>query len=1257
MPRPYKRLRLSDHRSSLASPIVGDDGDNVLQGDPNAANEIWGYGGNDQLTGGRLDDRLIGGTGNDRLNGGGGADTLSGDEGDDVLNGGDGDDLLYGGPGKDVLRGGAGADTIFASAAEVSAADLWDGGADDDRIVLDGGGAAATIDLTKVRISGVEALSLAQDAAVAIRMTAVQLAGFERIALISSGGVAAHSLTLTSGGVVDTSALTELTLRTLTFSDKRTALDLTGTAATVDITINGGAGGDTIRLGANVARVSGGGGDDVIVGGTAFLNAQGGAGNDRLVGSTVVDLLFGGVGSDTIRGGGGNDVIDGGGNIGDEVSGPNDLDVVDGGAGDDLIWTYNAASTAGGDGNDFVTARFEAGTLLVDGGAGDDRLNVDLRGSAAPVFSVVGGDGFDTASVFRLGETNTAITDLTGATLDVERIIAGYVALSVAQVNAFKEIEIADLHVVGGGALDLTATRFLDGSGLLLSAAGNQVDLTGNTAEMIVIGDAGDDIVITGDAEAYVTTGDGDDIVITGNALGRDFFSAGDGVDWLDYSRAAAAVTVALNVTVEQDTGGAGLDLIYSFENLRGSAFGDTLTGWSGGSVLDGGAGDDTLLGLGAADQLIGGAGNDTLTGGAGDDVLTGSGGDDVLSGGTGADRLRGGAGDDTLQVDVSEIGSGDSWDGGDDRDRVLITTTGALDLTAVKIAAIEELALSTNADLAVRMTARQLGGFDTVALLPEQVASHALRVTLTTGGLVDLAGALNLDLTGLTLADQKTRLDLTGAAGTINRIDGGTADDVMLLGAGVAGAYGNGGNDTIRAGAGVATLYALGGVGDDLIVGGGGRDVLLGEAGSDTLRGGAGDDTLFGNDASASAAPGDYDTLDGGDGDDLLLVGSAARLLGSGGDDEIRGVAADGTYIDGGAGDDTVFLNSAGVASATLTLIGGDGWDHARVVGNGLETIDLTGSTFDVDELMLDASLLTIAQIEGLHALICSDLYVADGGVLDLSVLTITPVIGSAFVLYLSDNATTVTTGNGSFYHVVWGGAGDDTLIMGTASNGVEAGEGDDRIVIARTNGSRYNGNEGSDWLDFSTASAMTVDLSSNSARNSSGSAADTVYGFENLRGSAFGDILTGGWENEWVEGGNGADRIDGWYGDDILVGGAGADTLTGGFGADRFVFTAIADFGRSGTLDRITDFSRTEGDRIDLSAIDPDAGAAGDQQFTYVGAAAFSRSATTYELRATGSVATGFLVEGDINHDGVADFAFTVASTAALGKADFVL
>lgn len=87
-------------------------------GEPEAEplrNRIFGYGGNDFITGGISDDFLYGGDDNDTLDGIDGNDDLYGGLGDDSLIGGLGDDNLYGNEGNDTVTGGDGKD-IFVLA-------------------------------------------------------------------------------------------------------------------------------------------------------------------------------------------------------------------------------------------------------------------------------------------------------------------------------------------------------------------------------------------------------------------------------------------------------------------------------------------------------------------------------------------------------------------------------------------------------------------------------------------------------------------------------------------------------------------------------------------------------------------------------------------------------------------------------------------------------------------------------------------------------------------------------------------------------------------------------------------------------------------------------------------------------------------------------------------------------------------------------------------------------------------------------------
>ena len=88
-----------------------------------------------------------------------------------------------------------------------------------------------------------------------------------------------------------------------------------------------------------------------------------------------------------------------------------------------------------------------------------------------------------------------------------------------------------------------------------------------------------------------------------------------------------------------------------------------------------------------------------------------------------------------------------------------------------------------------------------------------------------------------------------------------------------------------------------------------------------------------------------------------------------------------------------------------------------------------------------------------------------------------------------------------------------------------------------------------------------------------------------DNIVGFGGDDTLSGNAGEDWLFGAGGNDALNGGTGIDWLFGGIGNDSLSGGAGADLFIFNAFG-FGR----DVITDFRASEGDKVDLRALNID-------------------------------------------------------------------
>ncbi|MGO1076736.1 calcium-binding protein [Inquilinus sp. CA228] len=384
---------------------------------------------------------------------------------------------------------------------------------------------------------------------------------------------------------------------------------------------------------------------------------------------------------------------------------------------------------------------------------------------------------------------------------------------------------------------------------------------------------------------------------------------------------------------------------------------------------------------------------------------------------------------------------------------------------------------------------------------------------------------------------------------------------------------------------------------GGDILSGFGGNDVLFGQIGDDRLYGGAGNDRLFGyvdglDPADPNVPDGGSDFLDGGTGYDNLF---------------------------GGFGDDTYRLEDVSIL--------GDGqwvmyhWAFDEVVegaGEGTDTIQVSSETGFKSGYFLPAN-------------------VENGLVLG----------GQAFTLLGNESANVLTGGTGA--DRLLGEAGDDRLNGSAGYDTLEGGAGNDVYSLLDVN---VIGD--GQWVMYH----WSFDAVSEGA----GAGLDTV------QVSADSGLLTSytlpvnvetgvvtGVQAFRLSGNAAANQLTGNAAANTLEGLGGKDTLTGGAGADRFVFTVPSDSVLNANADVITDFSRAQGDRIDLSQIDANRAAAGDQAFTFIGTGLYTGVAG--QLRLSFGAPGLSVVAGDVDGDGVSDFHIRLTGQIALTAGDFGL
>nr|WP_128927173.1 calcium-binding protein [Bradyrhizobium guangxiense] len=1091
------------------------------------------------------------------------ADTITGSLVNDFLFGNGGDDTLAGADGNDYLAGGAGADTfVYANGGGVDYIGDFNR-SEGDRIDLTG-------------VAGIFTLS-------DIQAHATQQ-GFNT--LIDFGGG-------------NTITLANVTLGSLVAGDFVFNNSITGTSAN-DVLVGTSQNEGIFGLGGN-DRLQGLGGNDTL---------DGGAGFDRAVysdatGPITVNLAAGtgsgaGVGSDTL------------------IS-------IEGAVGGDFADTFDATGFTGWStqpgvalgqsafegrgGDDVITGRINA--------LGQSLTRVEyLSASAAVTVDLAAGTGQGTAA----GDVaNVGHDTFTNALQGV--FGSAYGDTLYGSNNASFTYEVfegrgGNDYIDGRGGYDMAAYN-----NDLATTSGITVNLAAGT----VVGDSSIGTDTLRDVEAVRGTNFDDIFDATGYGLAgalnvsstngsfNDFAGAGgndtiigNGNTRLNYSSAQAAVTVDLQITIGTAVTVAGTatgttegtDTFTGVNAVQGSVFADTLLGSNYNNNFTALGGDDYIDGRGGFDTASYNNLN-TVTGGIAVNMAAGTVTGDAS---TGTDTLR------NIEA-VQGTGYADSYDA------TGYGLAGALNVSTSNGSFNQFEGLGGDDSVT--------GNGNTRVLYSN--ATGAVTITIGAGGAGSASGdastghdTFNSGVNSVFGSNFADVYDASGFNGGFNSFQGNGGNDTITGNGSTQVQYSNATSGvTIDLIAG--TAIGNGSVGTDIITGGVNSvvgsnfndvisgtnntsitDVYFGGGGNDTINGRGGYDLANYNDSSVSAA--------------ITVNLAAGTVVGdsSVGSDTLQGVElvrgtrfADTFDATGFNGSST----NAGSYDTFNTFEGMAGND--TVTGNGNTRVDYSHA--------LAAVIVDLAAGTG-QGVAAGDIA---GVGLDSFTGGVNSIRGSNFndALFGSNNATgaeefiggagnDTIDGRGGFDRAMYSASSDDTttggiivdLAAGTVSGdgsigndtlkSIESIRGTNFVdtfnatgfsgssVNAGSNGTlnEFEGEAGNDTITgngntriafYHATSGVNVDLSTGTSTSlANGDLAnvgtDTFTGVSAVRGSDFGDQITGK---------SGSVTLDGRGGDDILIANGGANTLIGGAGNDQFKFKAgladsaiISDFAGNG-------------------------------------------------------------------------------------------
>jgi Ca2+-binding RTX toxin-like protein len=350
-----------------------------------------------------------------------------------------------------------------------------------------------------------------------------------------------------------------------------------------------------------------------------------------------------------------------------------------------------------------------------------------------------------------------------------------------------------------------------------------------------------------------------------------------------------------------------------------------------------------------------------------------------------------------------------------------------------------------------------------------------------------------------------------------------------------------------------------------DIIFGRDGDDTIMGLGGDDILKGGGGADKLWGYSGSDWA---DYSDSTAG----VKVNLTSGKASG--------GTAEGDTFVSienvsGSAYDDTISGDNK-----VNQLHGGDGSDvlAGRAGGDRLDG----GAGLDYANYAHSAEAVSVNLFNG---------SVSGGDAAGDTFVSIEGLLGSDFDDHLYGNdERNIIVGNGGD-DTLKGYGGDDWLQGDAGADLMLGGAGDDCYDVQDPTDQVHEwGDSGMDWVFSSVSYALPDNVELLHLRDEGGAINATGNGLNNS-----------------IAGNDHANVINGL---------GGTDSLQGNGGADTFTWSSVGHTGvTEWKSDKVLDFSFAEGDRLDLSDIDADVYAPGDQAFTFIGTAAFTLNAATPE------------------------------------------